>query len=87
MAAIIDGFVFWPIGYSLSLISNSEGYAAVVIDLLCLIIYIFYVVALTTKYGGTIGKLLMNVRVFDISESRYANIKQVLIRESINITK
>jgi uncharacterized RDD family membrane protein YckC len=85
MAAIIDGFIFWPIAYFLNLIPNNEGYAAVAIELLSLIIYIFYVVALTTKYGGTIGKLLMNVRVFDISESRYANTKQVLIRESVGI--
>jgi uncharacterized RDD family membrane protein YckC len=85
---MIDGLVLMPIaivhflyidspddGVALFLIWTTIGYSSAWI----------YTVVLHARYGQTLGKRIMGVKVLDVSESRIPTLSQALVRDSVYI--
>jgi uncharacterized RDD family membrane protein YckC len=88
LAGMIDGLVFIPIalvgafvinspddGVALFLVWSAIGYSS----------YWLYSVLLHARYGQTLGKRVMGVRVLDVSESRIPTLLQAILRDSVYI--
>ena len=88
IAGFIDGLVFIPLaivsiffinspedGVALFLIWSAIGYSS----------YWLYSVLLHARYGQTLGKRVMGVKVLDVSESRIPTLSQALLRDSVYI--
>lgn len=85
-AAIIDGFVMWPIGFLLGFITDSNIGAIVIIgNLLNNFSPYIYSVLFHGHYGQTLGKMAMRVKVVDFDDEDEIDIKQALIRDSVPI--
>lgn len=83
VAAIIDSFVLWP----LSLLNEyQEAYAGELLFSIGILIfsiaYNAYFVLMHAKYGQTIGKKILGIKVVDIDEVTILNFKRSAIRES-----
>jgi uncharacterized RDD family membrane protein YckC len=82
VAAIIDSIVLWP----LTLINGyAEGSANRIIffigSLVFLAIYTGYFIILQGRYGQTVGKMIMRIKVVDINEVSNIGFKRAIIRE------
>jgi uncharacterized RDD family membrane protein YckC len=88
LAGMIDGLVFLPLGIisvryinspddgvALFLIWSTIGYSS----------YWLYTVLLHARYGQTLGKRVMGVKVLDVSESRIPTFAQAFLRDSVYI--
>ena len=42
-----------------------------------------YSIIMNIKFGGTIGKLVVGIRIMDVNEQSWPNLKQVLIRDCV----
>ena len=82
-AAIIDGIVLLPV----ALATNSEFYSIESAALIILLegtnysVPIAYSVILHARYGQTIGKSAVGVRVMDVGESRLPSVRQAILRD------
>jgi uncharacterized RDD family membrane protein YckC len=84
LAALGDGFVFIPF----TILSNrfddpNDKGAYFVISLLYIICWMLYVVIGHGKYGQTIGKHLMGIKVFDLQEQNVIGYRKAFYREAI----
>ncbi len=85
-AAIVDGFVMWPIGFLLSYVTNSEvGLLIVLGNLLNNLSPYIYSIFLHGHYGQTLGKMALGVKVVDFEHERNININQALKRDIVPI--
>jgi uncharacterized RDD family membrane protein YckC len=86
-AAFIDGLIFWPLEVVDSFLSAPERSAAIIIfwNVLLYSSYWLYNVLLHARYGQTIGKRVMKIKVLDVSEERTPNFRQAFLRDIGNI--
>jgi len=85
-AAIIDGFVMWPIGFLLSYLTDSTiGTIVIVGNLLNNLSPYIYSVFLHGYQGQTLGKMTMDVKVVDFDTEDEIDMMQAFIRDSVPI--
>lgn len=80
LAVIIDVVILFPIDHLESLYMNKSVLLFAVGKLATTAIYIFYFTLLHAKYGQTVGKIVAELKVMDISESRLINYKKSILR-------
>lgn len=81
-AALIDGIILYPLDFIDTAFDNSNYQALFIIGkFLSTFLYILYFILLYAKYGQTIGKKLMNIKVIDIAEVNLIGFKRATIRE------
>jgi uncharacterized RDD family membrane protein YckC len=82
-AGIIDGLIFLPLGMLDKHLSEPSLSAAILITWACFY-FLFgaaYVILMHYLFGQTIGKMVMRVKVLDISETRLPTLWQAFIRD------
>ena len=85
-AGFIDGLVFLPLIFLTNYIYDSHQTLAIVLwfivnTFICYAYGIFF----HGKFGQTLGKMAMKVKLMDISETRIVSYKQAFLRESVPI--
>ena len=84
IAGIIDGFVFIPLDFAGSYLLDEFGNTFNTSwTLFQTIIWTLYVVIGHGKYGQTLGKKAMAVKVLDLDEKNLIGYKRAFIRESV----
>lgn len=81
-SAIIDGILFIPfshLGAYIEQHNNRPLFTCWLFLYACLLI--FYSVYLHGRYGQTLGKKVMNIKVLDLSESKKIGLKHAFYRE------
>lgn len=82
-AGFIDGLVFLPLSFADSFLS-APARPPLVIILWSGIIYSsywLYSVLLHSRYGQTLGKMAMKIKVLDVSEERIPTFRQAFLRD------
>jgi uncharacterized RDD family membrane protein YckC len=88
LAGIIDGLVFIPLGIIDVFVINSPDDGVALFLIWSAIVYSsawLYTVLLHARYGQTLGKRAMGVKVLDVSESRIPTLSQAFLRDSVYI--
>jgi uncharacterized RDD family membrane protein YckC len=82
-AGFIDSFVFLPLSFVDAFLSAPERPAAVIIIWSGIMYssYWLYSVLLHSRYGQTVGKMLMKIKVLDVSEERIPTFRQAFLRD------
>jgi uncharacterized RDD family membrane protein YckC len=80
-ALIIDGLLFLPFSYVDSISSNKAYFLGV--SFLYFISWGVYTISLHAKYGQTLGKKLMDIKLLEITERNLLTLKMSFARESI----
>lgn len=82
-AAIIDGFVFMPLGFiDDSIMSNLDHNAGLLLWLFFMAgLRVIYPVFMHYRYGQTIGKMVAKVKVVNLDETRTLTLSQSFQRE------
>ena len=84
IAGIIDGFVFLPLNWTGDYLAENSGPDfALSWSVVQTIIWTLYVVIGHGKYGQTIGKRAMAIKVLDLDETNKIGYKRAFIRESV----
>jgi uncharacterized RDD family membrane protein YckC len=87
-AAIVDGIVFMPLllfeQWLLNLTQNMALLSVWVI--FAAFLPIFYSIILHYKYGQTIGKWVVEVKVLHVSETRNINLKESIFRDIVYLS-
>jgi len=84
-AGIIDWLVFLPYGIVSAMIpTDSEMKIYIAADLVFTLLWTLYVVIGHGKYGQTLGKKAMRIKVYDISEQKLIGYQRAFLRESIS---
>ena len=82
-AALIDGIVLYPLSLIDIAANNSSNQFLFGIGIfVSSFLYIFYFIILHAKYGQTLGKKLMNIKVVDVAEVELIGFKRAMTRES-----
>jgi uncharacterized RDD family membrane protein YckC len=85
IAAIVDGLLLLlPVIVFTANFGIKQEYA-VLMSVFNMLLPVVYSVFMHFKYGQTLGKMLVNVQVKDISEEGRLTLKQALLRDSILI--
>ena len=87
-AGFIDGLVFIPISIidAFFIKSPDDGVALFLIwSAITYSSYWLYSVLLHARYGQTLGKRVMGVKVLDVSESRIPTLSQAFLRDAVYI--
>jgi uncharacterized RDD family membrane protein YckC len=82
-AGIIDGIIFMPLALLFSTIRNDSITAFTICAIVETILYTAYMVIGHGKYGQTLGKRLVGIKVFDLQEKNVIGYKNAFRRESI----
>ncbi len=82
-AGIIDGIVFMPISLSFATVRNNSIASFTLCALVETVLYKAYMVVGHGKYGQTLGKRLVGIKVFDLQEKNMIGYKNAFLRESI----
>ncbi len=82
-AGLIDGFIFLPLFIVGDYLTHKMLISVLWYDLAETIFWTIYVVVGHGKYGQTIGKWLMNVKVLNLEENGLIGYKKAFYRESI----
>jgi len=82
-AGIIDGFLFYPLSLFDGFFSAPErsGLTVVLWNVFLYSSYWIYSVVLHARYGQTVGKMAMKVKVLDVSETRTPGFAQAFLRD------
>jgi uncharacterized RDD family membrane protein YckC len=82
-AGFIDGLVFLPIGFFDNYLSAPARGPIILISwaIVSYSAYWLYSVSLHARYGQTIGKKAMHVKVMDVSEERIPSLGQAFLRD------
>ena len=87
MAGLIDGLVFFPTAFLSDYLFSPQRSAPVLI--IWGVTYYsamwLYGVVLHALYGKTIGKMVMRIKVLDISEERIPTLPQAFVRDIVYI--
>jgi len=83
-AAIVDGIIFMPFGYLLNYLTSFDTISFGIISaLINTLAWTAYYVIGHGKYGQTLGKRLLEVKVLAIDEKKTIGYKKAFIRESV----
>lgn len=83
-ALFIDGIIFQLILKLVELIDTSNSQILfVLISFISLNIPYIYSILLHGKYGQTLGKMLLNIKIIDFKSEEKINYNQALVRDSI----
>ncbi|MBL7702611.1 MAG: RDD family protein [Ferruginibacter sp.] len=87
LAAIIDGIVFYPIVFINNWIFEPGKSESLIVTwtIFITIISTLYSVLLHYKYGQTVGKMAVRIKVVDVSETRNMTFRQSFFRDCIYI--
>jgi len=87
VAAIIDGLVFLPLYFLEQWLYNENGNLPIVIGFVILLPFlpILYSITLHYKFGQTIGKRVMDVKVLNVNEEKLLSLWQAIFRDSFYI--
>src|SRR5690606_6773053 len=82
-----DGLVLLPVSIADTLLASRELglFTLIVWSTISYSAYWLYSVLLHARYGQTLGKMALGVKVLDTSEERIPTLRQALIRDSIYI--
>lgn len=84
-AAFIDGLIFLPLSlledFFLLPTDNKAGFFIWII--FNIVLSFAYSVLLHAKYGQTLGKMVLKVKIVDISENRPITLKQAFMRDLV----
>lgn len=84
VAGLIDGMVFLPFSLLINHCEHTADKTTFLVSILCSIIcWTLYVVMGHGRYGQTIGKRLMDIKVFDIQEQNIIGYKRAFYREAV----
>ena len=84
LAGIIDGLIFIPLFIIESeLFDTTDKRVFIGFEIVYTVCWMSYVVFGHGKYGQTLGKKLMGIRVFDLNEKSLIGYKRAFLRESI----
>jgi uncharacterized RDD family membrane protein YckC len=81
-AGIIDGIIFMPLYYCADFIADHAKLRI----LLYFLIFIFsatYSILLHAKYGQTIGKKVLHIKVYSLDEQNVIGLKRAFYRDSV----
>jgi uncharacterized RDD family membrane protein YckC len=84
LSSVIDGFIFLPFAFLINynfIDQNASAY--LIYTILYLTLFTSYVVIGHGKYGQTLGKKLMGVKVLDLNEINVIGYKRAFLRESV----
>ena len=83
-AAIVDGIIFMPVGYLLNYLTSFDTISyGIISSLINTFAWTAYFVIGHGKYGQTLGKRLMDVKVLSLDEKNTIGYKKAFIRESV----
>ena len=82
-AAIVDAFVFVPIGLIDSMLLSPSNPAGVIICWAAVSYssYWLYSTILHARFGQTVGKKLLRIKVLDLNEERLPSFRQAFLRD------
>lgn len=82
-SAIVDGIVFLPLVFVDNWIHQKTGNGTFIFIWAALynIALLFYTIILHYKYGQTIGKWVVGIKVVDVSEARKLTLRQAILRD------
>ncbi|WP_298737432.1 RDD family protein [uncultured Chitinophaga sp.] len=81
-AAIIDGIVLYPVGFAESYIySTGNRYLSFASTLVVVSLCTLYFIVLHAKYGQTLGKKLMGIKVTDVNSMELIGPRRAVLRE------
>lgn len=82
-AGFVDGLVFLPISAFGSYLSSPARGSVVLISwaIVSYSAYWIYSVVLHARYGQTVGKRIMRIKVLDVSEERIPSLLQAFLRD------
>lgn len=82
VAAFIDGLILYPVTLIETIANNSTSPSLFILGgFISTLLYITYFITLHGKYGQTLGKKLMSIKVVDINEASLIGFKRATIRE------
>lgn len=81
-AAIIDAIVFLPFSFTDTLATSNKFYFFV-LGFLYLFLWSAYTIMLHHFYGQTLGKKIMNIKLYNIDEVEHLTLKKAFFREGI----
>lgn len=86
-AALIDGLVFLPLVLTERLLilptDNKVGF--ILWQIFCLLLSCGYSVIMHARYGQTLGKMVMKVKLVDLSEAGLVTYQQAIMRDIVGI--
>jgi len=82
-AALVDSLIFLPIGILDNYLNSAERgpFILIVWAIVSYTAYWLYSVILHARYGQTLGKMVMRVKVLDVNEERIPTLRQAFIRD------
>ena len=87
LAGLIDGLVFLPLSIVDEIIKNrSDVRTVMTIEIIFTVLWTIYLVVGHGKYGQTIGKKVMRLKVLDISEQKLIGYSRAFFREAVSFT-
>lgn len=85
-ASIIDGFVLWSMGFLLNYLLDSDiGFVIIFGSILNNFLPYEYAISLHGKYGQTLGKMVMEVKVVDFEHEEAIDLKQAFKRDMVPV--
>jgi uncharacterized RDD family membrane protein YckC len=83
---ILDSLVYWPVGFLIALLSlKISPLAGASLSVLGYLIWLGYFVIMHRRYGQTLGKMMVKVRVVDYRTGGPLSWRQAWLREGIPI--
>jgi uncharacterized RDD family membrane protein YckC len=82
-AVLVDSLIFLPIGILDNYLNSAERglFILIVWAIVSHTVYWLYSVILHARYGQTLGKRVMRVKVLDFNEERLPTLRQAFIRD------
>ena len=82
-AGLMDGLIFFPVPILGDYLLSKKSISLLWVDLAQAVIWLLYVVIGHAKYGQTVGKWLMNIKVLDLGENKLIGYRRAFYRESV----
>lgn len=87
LALIIDGIILNCITWIFKLLSGFESLSLIyILNVINLVLPYLYHILMHSSYGQTIGKMIMNIKVYDVSETKVISYKQAILRDIIPLS-
>lgn len=86
-AAVIDGIIFTPLLFADLWVLNQTDNVWIVFawTVFNATLYYLYSIFFHYRFGRTVGKWIVGIKVLDISESKLLNFKQSVLRDSLYV--
>jgi uncharacterized RDD family membrane protein YckC len=84
LAGIVDGIIFMPLSILVKELDHSDNTNTFIsVAFIYVVCRLLYTVIGHGKYGQTIGKRVMNIKVFDLQEQHVIGYKKAFARDSV----